>query len=176
MEFSMILRSVIGIACAGLALQASAQAEILMSPQWAAQACEAWNKEPQLTGALFESGWIKNDAGRGFKVMQLYRRDCGEQPTAEMRIVAKDDRAICTVGGAVQTARLETGSDYVMSADTSRWLEMGKGDYGPMRAMMLSRLHFSGPKFEAMGNMGPFSAFLLLIGKVPGDASRCPMP
>jgi putative sterol carrier protein len=173
-EFTMKSRLLLGMACAGLALQAAAQAPVLMSPQWATQACEAWNKEPELTGALFESGWVKNDAGRGFKVMQLYRRDCGEQPTAEMRVVAKDDKAICTFGGAVQTAKLDSGSDYVMSADTSRWLEMGKGDYGPMRAMMLSRLHFSGPKFEAMGNMGPFSEFLLLVGKVPGDASRCP--
>jgi putative sterol carrier protein len=176
MGLSMILRSMAGVACAGLALQASAQTPILMSPQWAAQACEAWNKDPQLTGALFESGWIKNDAGRGFKVMQLYRRDCGEQPTAEMRIAAKDEKAICVHGGAVQTAKLDTGTDYVMSADTSRWLEMGKGEYGPMRAMMLSRLHFSGPKFEAMGNMGPFSSFLLLVGKVPSDTSRCVTP
>lgn len=167
-------RLLLGIASAGLALQAAAQAPVLMSAQWAAQACEAWNKEPELSGALFESGWVKNDAGRGFKVMQLYRRDCGEQPTAEMRIVAKDDKALCVFGGAVQTAKLDSGADYVMSADTSRWQEMGKGDYGPMRAMMLSRLHFSGPKFEAMGNMGPFSSFLLLVGKVPSDASRCP--
>lgn len=176
MELSMILRRIAGIACAGLALQASAQAQTLMSPQWAAQACEAWNKDPQLTGALFESGWVKNDGGRGFKVMQLYRRDCGEQPTAEMRVAAKDDKAICVYGGAVQGAQLDTGFDYVMSADSARWLEMGKGEYGPMRAMMLGRLHFSGPMFEAMGNMGPFSAFLLLVGKVPGDASRCVAP
>jgi hypothetical protein len=39
---------------------------------------------------------------------------------------------------------------------------------------LLGRLHFSGPKLEAMGNMGPFSSFLRLVGKVPSDASRCP--
>ena len=163
-----------GIACAGLTLQAAAQAPVLMSPQWAAQACDAWNAEAKLTGPLFESGWIKNDSGRGFKVMQLFRTDCSKEPTAEMRIVAKDEKAICVYGGAVQTTKLESGADYVMSAETARWLEMGKGEYGPMRAMMLSRLEFSGPKFEAMGNMGPFSSFLLLVGKVPGDASSCP--
>lgn len=170
----MMLRSLAGAACMALVLQAAAQTPVLMSPQWAEQACEAWNKEPKLTGALFESGWIKNDAGRGFKVMELYRGDCGQTPTAEMRVAAKDDKAICVYGGAVQTAQLDSGADYVMSADTPRWLEMGKGDYGPMRAMMLGRLDFSGPKLEAMGNMGPFSSFLLLVGKVQSDPSRCP--
>jgi hypothetical protein len=27
---------------------------------------------------------------------------------------------------------------------------------------------------EAMGNMGPFSNFLLLVGKVESDTSSCP--
>jgi hypothetical protein len=27
---------------------------------------------------------------------------------------------------------------------------------------------------EAMGVMGPFEAFLLLVGKVPGDTAACP--
>jgi len=27
---------------------------------------------------------------------------------------------------------------------------------------------------EAMGNMGPFENFLLLVGKVPADATACP--
>lgn len=170
----MILRSLAGTACMGLALQAAAQTPVLMSSQWAEQACAAWNKEPELTGALFESGWIKNDAGRGFKVMGLYRSDCGDKPTAEMRVAAKDDKAICVYGGAVQTAKLDSGADYVMSAETPRWIEMGKGEYGPMRAMMFNRLHFSGPKLEAMGNMGPFSSFLLLVGKVQSDSLRCP--
>jgi len=62
----------------------------------------------------------------------------------------------------------------VMKAETARWVEMGKGEYGPMRAMMLGRLGFSGPMAEAMGNMGPFENFLLLVGKVPSDAKACP--
>jgi putative sterol carrier protein len=43
-----------------------------------------------------------------------------------------------------------------------------------MRAMMLGRLNFEGPKMEAMGNMAPFGGFLLLVGKVPGDWAACP--
>jgi putative sterol carrier protein len=51
---------------------------------------------------------------------------------------------------------------------------MGKGAYGPMRAMMLGRLKFEGPKGVAMKNMGPFEAFLTALGKPSYDASKCP--
>jgi putative sterol carrier protein len=146
----------------------------LMSADWAKDACAAWNSDPVLTDKLVESGWVKNDNGRGFKVMQLYRSDCVDKPTAEMRISLKDGKAMCVYGGAVDTRQLDTGSDYVMSAETSRWIEMGKGEYGPMKAMMLGRLGFEGPKMEAMGNMGPFENFLLLAGKVPSEAGACP--
>jgi putative sterol carrier protein len=61
-----------------------------------------------------------------------------------------------------------------MFADTKRWIEVGNGDYGPMKAMMLGRLKFKGPKIEAMGNMGPFKNFLLLFGKFPADPTTCP--
>jgi putative sterol carrier protein len=152
---------------------ASAQT-VLMSSEWASGACAVWNKDPVLTDKLVESGWASNDEGRGYKVMQLYRRDCGERPSAEMRIASTNGKALCVYGGKVESAQLKGSADYVMSADTARWLEMGRGDYGPMRAMMFGRLHFVGPKLEAMGNMGPFENFLLLVGKVPGDSAACP--
>jgi putative sterol carrier protein len=61
-----------------------------------------------------------------------------------------------------------------MNASTERWQEMGADEYGPMKAMMLGRLKFSGPYGEAMGNMGPFKNFLLLVGKVPASTASCP--
>ncbi len=149
-------------------------APVLMSPDWGKDACEAWNADPVLTDRLVESGWIKNDNGRGFKVMQLYRSDCGAAATAEMRIALKDGKAACVYGGVPETAKLDAGADYVMSAETARWIEMGNGEYGPMRAMMFGRLGFEGPKLEAMGNMGPFANFLLLVGKVPSESATCP--
>jgi putative sterol carrier protein len=157
-----------------LAASSVSAAPPLMSPDWAKGACEAWNADPVLTGKLVESEWIRNDKGRGFKAMQLYRADCGDRPTAEMRIALKDGKAACVYGGAVETAKLESGADYVMYAQTERWIEMGKGEYGPMRAMMFGRLGFEGPKLEAMGNMGPFENFLLLVGKVAGETATCP--
>jgi putative sterol carrier protein len=164
------------IACAASLLAGAAVAEepVLMSAAWAAEACEAWNADAVLTGELAESGWIENDKGRGYKVMQVYRNDCGEKPTAELRVSLQEGKALCVYGGAIETAEPDGGADYVMNASTERWQEMGADEYGPMKAMMLGRLKFSGPYGEAMGNMGPFKNFLLLVGKVPASTASCP--
>jgi len=145
-----------------------------MSEPWAQSMCEAWNADATLTTKLAESGWIKNDGGRGFKAMQIYRADCPKSARIEMQIALKDNKAICTYGGSAKTTALNGSADYLMWADTPRWREIGAGEYGPMRAMMLNRLNFEGPKMEAMGNMRPFESFLLLVGKVPGDWASCP--
>jgi putative sterol carrier protein len=147
---------------------------VAMSEPWAKTMCEAWNADATLTAKLVESDWIKNDAGRGFKAMQIYRADCPNSARIEMQIALKDNKATCTYGGSAKTAALNDGSDYLMWAETPRWREMGAGDMGPLRAMMFGHLNFAGPKMEAMGNMGPFSSFLLLVGKVPGDWATCP--
>lgn len=163
------------LASALLAAVGSASAEpLLMSGEWGKAACDAWNADPVLTDELASSGWVQNDGGRGYKVMQLYRTDCGDSPTMEMRIGLQDGKAICTYGGPVETSELISDADYVMHAETTRWQEMGAGEYGPMKGMMFGRLKFAGPKWEAMKNMGPFTNFLLLVGKVPSDTSSCP--
>ena len=167
------IAAALAASCAFAAAPALAQ-PVLMSADWGAAACEAWNKDATLTDQLVESGWAKNDKGRGYKVMHVYRSDCGTQATTEMRIALKGEKAQCVYGGAVQPGKLDDSADYVMSAETPRWLEMGRGDYGPMRAMMFGRLAFVGPKLEAMGNMGPFENFLLLVGKVKSSSASCP--
>ena len=144
-----------------------------MAADWAQQACAAWNGDAGLTQKLQESGWVGNDKKRGYKVLQIYRSDCKDSPRVELRIAAKDNKALCIAGGKSESA-LDFDVDYAMHAQTVRWLEMGRGEYGPMRAMMFGRLHFDGPMGEAMGNMGPFEGFLLLVGKVPGDSGTCP--
>ena len=162
------------LAGALMAGMAQAADPVMMSADWGPAACDAWNADEVLTTQLVESGWIENDEGRGFKVMQVYRNDCGDQPTVELRVSLVGGKATCVYGGAVETTDLVKGSDYVMNASTERWQEMGAGDYGPMKAMMFGRLKFSGPYGEAMGNMGPFKNFLLLVGKVAADVSSCP--
>ena len=145
----------------------------LMSPGWAEAACQAWNAEPALTDELVKSGWAGNDAKRGFKVIQIYRSDCADSPRVELRIAERSGKARCTYGGKLETAKLDASADYLMYAETARWEEMGRGEYGAMRAMALNRLQFDGPVLEAMRNMGPFENFLLLVGKVPGGTA-CP--
>lgn len=149
---------------------------VLMSAEWASLACDAWNEDAVLTDKLVESGWINNDKGRGYKVMHIYRTDCPDSQKVEMRISLLEEKATCVYGGKVtiNDDELIKKSDYVMHAKTNRWVEMGAGKYGPMKAMMLRRLKFKGPKGEAMGNMGPFKNFLRLAGSVPSDVATCP--
>ncbi len=160
-------------AWAAISANAAVAAPTLMSEDWAREACSAWNADPVLTTDLQKSGWVANDKKRGYKVLQIYRTDCKESPRIELRIAEKDGKAMC-VASAKGSSNLDFGADYAMSAKTDRWLEMGRGEYGPMRAMLFGRLSFDGPMGEAMGNMGPFESFLLLVGKVPGDPQGCP--
>jgi putative sterol carrier protein len=165
-------KTLLALVLAGSAWQAGA-APNLMGAQWAAAACEQWNRTPTLLDGL-AADWIKNDGGKGFKVIHLYRTECGQPSQVELRIASKDGKAQCVYGGPVQNATMNTSVDYTMHAATAHWGEMGRGQYGPMRAMMFGALQFTGPKMEAMGVMGPFESFLLLVGKVPGDTATCP--
>jgi putative sterol carrier protein len=159
-----------------LGLTAQAQAATFMDADWANAACAAWNKSPALTTGLAGSAWAANNAGRGYKVIQLYRTKCGEASRVELQISDKDGKALCTYGGKVKVASLNADVDYMMNATDDDWDCMGKGSFGcgAMGAMMTGKLKFKGPKGEAMGVMGPFDSFLQLTGKVPGDKTSCP--
>ncbi|MCB2016471.1 MAG: SCP2 sterol-binding domain-containing protein [Hydrogenophaga sp.] len=168
----MQAKTLMALTLVGASCQAIA-APKLMDADWASAACSAWNDTPALLDGL-ATDWIRNDGGKHFKAIHLYRTDCGEASQVELRISAKDGQARCTYGGAVQTTTMNDSVDYSMHAATAHWGEMGRGQYGPMRAMMFGTLKFSGPKMEAMGVMGPFESFLLLVGKVPGETASCP--
>ncbi len=155
-----------------IANSALSAAPVLMSADWATTACDGWNASPTLTNELTE--WSQNNGGRSHKVMHLYRSDCSDSATAELRISEKEGKAICTYGGAVESTDLDRKTDYIMNAKTANWQRMGAGQDGAMKAMMMGRLKFKGPKGEAMKNMGPFGAFLRLTGEVPGDINACP--
>jgi putative sterol carrier protein len=103
-------------------------------------------------------------AGRGYKVIHVYRTECKDSKPVELRIASKEAKATCMSGGA----------DCLMHAETPRRVETGKGEYGPFKAMLFGRLKFEGPKMEATANMDPFESFLRLVGKVPSDAGSCP--
>ena len=153
---------------------AASAAPVMMSAEWAKGMCDAWNAEPILTNKLVESGWMKNDKDRGYKIMQTYRTECETSPRIELKVVEKNGQALCVYGGTVESKQLDSSADYLMWGTTQRWIEMGKGEYGPMKAMVFGRLFFDGPRGEAMNNMGPFESFLLLVGKVPSETTSCP--
>lgn len=164
--------AMVGLSSLGMSAGVANAATELLSSTWAEQACESFNSNPVLTKELAD-GWVKNDKGRGFKVIHMYRSDCGKQHRVEMRVVAKDGLAMCDYGGDVQNFKLDYDVDYLMYSTTKEWREMGAGDYGPMMAMMTGALQFKGPKLEAMSVMGPFEQFLLLPGKIEGT-DTCP--
>ncbi len=156
-------------------LAGSAQAATFMSADWAAEACKAWNQQDKLLEGL-GGDWIKNDAGRGYKVIHMYRSSCKNSPQVELVISNEGGKAKCTYGGAVKHEKLDYDVDYLMYADDDDWVCMGKGSWGcgPMGAMTTGKLKFNGPKMEAMGVMGPFGEFLELTGKIPSDRKACP--
>jgi putative sterol carrier protein len=168
------------IACAlpalTLALSAGANAATFMDAQWASQMCKAWNKSSKLTSGLGGDNWAANNAGRGYKIIHLYREKCGQNSKVELEISDKDGKAHCTYGGAVKHSKLNYDVDYLMYANDEDWTCMGEGSFGcgAMGAMTTGKLNFKGPKMEAMGVMGPFDGFLQLTGKVAGDKSSCP--
>src|SRR3569623_620091 len=96
------------IALAALAIFATAAhaTPAMMSVEWTAQACDAWNKDATLTDGLVEK-WIKNDNGRGYKIMHLFRTDCGEATQTELKSAAKDCKSMGVFGGAVQNLQMD---------------------------------------------------------------------
>lgn len=142
---------------------------VFMDADWAKAFCDVWNNTPTLVNELGKnSSWAEVPERKLF----LYRRDCGKDKQVQLTIKNENGKAVCVYGGWKKDEK--TSDDFLMFADTKRWLEMGRGEYGPMKAMMFGRLKFKGPKFVAMKNMGPFEAFLLAIDDVESDTSRCP--
>ncbi|MCS7263154.1 MAG: SCP2 sterol-binding domain-containing protein [Aquificaceae bacterium] len=142
---------------------------VFMDGEYAKALCELWNKTPQLSEQLGKSeSWMSATERRLF----IYREECGDSRQIQLTIRNEGGRAQCVYGGPAKDRRGK--EDFLMYAETRRWLEMGKKEYGPMKAMMLNRLKFEGPKGVAMKNMGPFEAFLDMVDNAPHDASRCP--
>ncbi len=150
----------------------AADPAVLMSDSWAGQFCQAWNHNPGLTQGL-AGEWLHDDKGRGYKIVQMYRDDCGAASRVELKIVPEGGKAECVYGGAPKLAP-DFGVDFLMHATTANWEAMGHGDPGPMWAMMSGKLQFQGPRLVAMRAIKPFSSFLLMLDKVPGSTGTCP--
>lgn len=148
-----------------------------MDEAWASSACDAWNQSDTLTGKLGGEKWAAKNGDRGYKLVQLYRTPCGESTKVQLNIVDQDGAAHCAYGGAPDGKAFNKKYDYVMHATDKHWTCMGAAKFGckAMGAMMSGKLKFVGPKMEAMGVMGPFNAFLKLVGQVGIDEGGCPL-
>jgi putative sterol carrier protein len=150
-------------------LDSDPSANVFMGPKYAKELCEVWNKTPRLTEELGKSeSWTAVPERKIF----LYREDCSPDKQIQLTIRNEGNKAVCVYGGPAKDKRGK--DDFLLYAQTKRWEEMGRGEYGPMRAVMFGRLKFEGPKGVAMKNMGPFEAFLTALGKPSYDASKCP--
>ncbi len=179
----MIKRTAVVLAT-GLLAASPLMAADFMDAAWAKQACDTWNKTPVLTnqlaqmpGDMFGDGykWIKNNAGRGYKLIQIYRdgNGCGAKKAIQLTIADKNGKAMCIYGGKPDGKKMNFNVDYVMHATDANWTCMGSGKCGVMGSMMTGKLKFKGPKMEAMKVMKPFAEFLKLTGKVPGAKTAC---
>jgi putative sterol carrier protein len=181
------MQAIIGVVFAFTAF--AANANNFMDEAWAGKACEKWNQNQTLTKELYqietEEGdgysWVGNDGDRGYKIVQIYRTDCGESTKIQLNIVSENEQAICKYGGKPDGKALDSGLDYVMHANDEDWACMGEGRFGcgAMGAMMSGKLKFKGPKFEAMKVMSPFEAFLQMTDDVDGASKtgeeNCPV-
>ncbi len=170
----MLNKTILG---ATLALSSSmVMADKFMDESWAEKACEAWNKSPTLTVDLATDDWMGNNS-RGYKLIQMYRTSCGQETMVQLKIEAKDNKAICTYGGLPDGQKLSKKVDYRLHASDKHWKEMGNGKYGPFKAMMFGYLNVQGPYDEAMYALTPFSEFLKLAGSIPGEkgVKNCPV-
>jgi putative sterol carrier protein len=129
----------------------------LMSQEWTTKACEQWHRTASLTDELADQ-WVKNDDGKGFKVVQLYCTDCGEASRTELRIAPKDGKAMCVYGGKLETAKLDSAIDCVMHATCDRWGEMRRGDYGPLRGYLQT---FAGSVYQNPRSICPRHLMML---------------
>ena len=161
-------------------------ADTYMDASWARQACNAWNTNSILTKQLVDVdintndkggySWVRNNANRGYKLVQMYRSHCGEASKIQLTIQEKNGLAMCVAAGKPDNKKMNFSVDYLMHASDKNWACMGRGSWGcgAMGAMMTGKLKFKGPKGEAMTVMSPFEAFLKVAGKVPGDKASCP--
>ena len=170
-----MLKKMILLSAVTIGLTSSAMATEFMDKTWAKNTCDAWNKNSTLISGLAD--WAKNNKDRGYKLIQIYRTQCGTKSKIQLNLVNKGGKAICVYGGKPDGKKVDTDVDYVMHANDEDWTCMGKGSFGcgAMGAMMSGKLKFTGPKGEAMTVMGPFGAFLELTGTVAGTKSKtCP--
>jgi len=147
----------------------SLAAPVFMGEEYAKALCEEWNKTPRLVEELGKNEFWASVPERK---MFLYREDCNDTKRIQLTIKNENGKAVCVYGGLAKDKK--GPNDFLMYAETKRWLEMARKEYGPMKAMMLGRLKYEAPKGVTKMNIGYFETFLDILDNPPHDASKCP--
>ena len=154
-----------------------ANAMDFMDAGWAKKVCNKWNTNNILSQQLAGS-WIANDAARGYKLIQMYRTECGASSKIQLTIQSKGGRALCTYGGYPNNKRFNVSVDYLLHAKDKHWICMGEGKFGcgAMGAIKTGKLKFKGSQVEMKQVIEPFSTFLNLVGQISGNRGidHCP--
>lgn len=149
-----------------------------MDANWAKKICNQWNKSHTLSKQLAGDAWVANNAGRGYKLIYMYRSECGASSKVQLTIQDQDGKAVCSYGGLPDGKSLNSKVDYVLHAKDKHWSCMGAGKFGcgVAGAISTGKLKLSGPKAEAKSVINPFGSFLKLAGQIPGNKGKehCP--
>ena len=124
----------LALAAAALTSQAALAAP-LMSSEWAKQACTYWNTNSALTTELAEH-WATNDKGRGYKIIHMYRTECGENSKVEMTISTKGGKTKQAKRGAERVGAAKVAAPTGRS-DTRVGSQKTGGDSAAARAKRL---------------------------------------
>lgn len=173
-----MLKQIIMVLGISITLSSWVNASDFMDESWAKNLCSQWNKHATLSDKLAGAAWVDNNAGRGYKLIQLYRSECGANTKIQLTIKNQNGKAVCTYGGRPDSKALSNKVDYVMNAKDKHWICMGAGKFGcgAAGAMSTGKLKLKGPVAEAKRIMQPFSSFLKLVGQIPGKkgVDHCP--
>jgi len=84
-----MLKKLTLITISTFAITSNSSASEFMDASWAKQMCNAWNKNATLKTGL--ASWAKNDAHRGYKLIQVYRTHCGVKSKIQLNIIVNQE-------------------------------------------------------------------------------------
>ena len=112
---------------------------------------------------LVSSGWVKNDGGKNFKIVQIFVNHSFQ--SIELHI-NKSGKIITWIDSAKSAdSSIDTDVDYQFFADIEDWHAISKGENDFMYHLTVGGLAFKGPMMEAMSKMQAIDQLLLIIAK-----------
>ena len=112
---------------------------------------------------LTNSGWVNNDGGKGFKIIQIFVNQSFQ--SIELHI-DKSGKIITWIDSARSAdSSMNADVDYQFFADIEDWLIISKGENDFMYHLTVGGLTFKGPMMEAMSKMQAIDQLLLIIAK-----------